>query len=498
MEYVVYVQNADGSPLMPTRRFGKVKRMLRDGLAEKVIARPFTIRLKHQTTSYTQEVLSGTDGGRTHIGDACVLEDGTCLYRDQVTTRNKDIPALMRKRGNCRKASRRGERLARKRLAVKYNTRIQEGECYRILPGYKKPVHVKDIINSTCRFVHRTRPQGWLTPTARQLLRTLINHEKQIRRILPVTKKVVEINRFAFMKLEDPTVKGKDYCHGPMFGFRSQLEAISARQGGKCLLCGGSVQELNHLQHAAKGGSDTVSNKAGLCRRCHTKIHLEEEAEQKLLAEHPGEKKKYVGTSIWNQVFPFYLAELEKLYPGEVYLTNGWDTKKYREKYGIEKDHDLDAYAIACSILTGQKVVDVQGEGYQIQQFRRHDRARIKAQKQRTYYQGKQKVAVNRKRAMAQDAKTPSLEEWYQTLADEVGEVQASKQLSTLTVKKSTRSYNNLKRVMPGALFRFEGKVYVLVAQKNNGTKYKGGGMEKYVPASQCTILRQNSGLVYM
>ena len=92
MEYVVYVQNKDGSPLMPTRRFKKVKQMRREGLARKVSARPFTIRLTYQSTSYTQDVVSGTDGGHTNIGNACVLQDGTCLYRDTVTTRKPDKP----------------------------------------------------------------------------------------------------------------------------------------------------------------------------------------------------------------------------------------------------------------------------------------------------------------------------------------------------------------------------------------------------------------------
>lgn len=92
MECVVYVQNKDGSPLMPTRRFKKVKQMLREGFAIKVSARPFTIRLTYQSTSYTQDVVSGTDGGRTNIGNACVLQDGICLYRDTVTTRKPDKP----------------------------------------------------------------------------------------------------------------------------------------------------------------------------------------------------------------------------------------------------------------------------------------------------------------------------------------------------------------------------------------------------------------------
>ena len=52
--YLVYVQNKDGKPLMPTQRCGKVRRMLKSGKAIVVKRRPFTIRLTYQTTNYTQ------------------------------------------------------------------------------------------------------------------------------------------------------------------------------------------------------------------------------------------------------------------------------------------------------------------------------------------------------------------------------------------------------------------------------------------------------------
>ena len=63
---------------------------------------------------------------------------------------------------------------------------------------------MKDIINTEARFNNRLRPEGWLTPTATQLLRTHLNLFERISRILPVTDVAVEVNRFAFMELTDP------------------------------------------------------------------------------------------------------------------------------------------------------------------------------------------------------------------------------------------------------------------------------------------------------
>lgn len=80
MRYV-YVLDQEGKPLMPTCRFGKVRRMLKSGQAKAVSTLPFTIRLTYKPkTQSRQAVVVGFDPGRTNIGLAAVREDGTCLY----------------------------------------------------------------------------------------------------------------------------------------------------------------------------------------------------------------------------------------------------------------------------------------------------------------------------------------------------------------------------------------------------------------------------------
>lgn len=61
---VVYVLDKDGQPLMPTSRFGKVRRLLRDKKAKVVRSCPFTIRLLYEPkTKIIQEVVLGVDTG---------------------------------------------------------------------------------------------------------------------------------------------------------------------------------------------------------------------------------------------------------------------------------------------------------------------------------------------------------------------------------------------------------------------------------------------------
>jgi hypothetical protein len=120
---ITYVLDLNGSPLMPTIRSGKMYRLLKSKKAKVVNRKPFTIQLLYETkTKVVQPIILGIDPGRTNIGDTAVRIDGKALYSAHTETRNKEIPKLMANRKAHRMASRRGERLRRKRRAKKCNT----------------------------------------------------------------------------------------------------------------------------------------------------------------------------------------------------------------------------------------------------------------------------------------------------------------------------------------------------------------------------------------
>lgn len=52
---------------MPTERFGKVRRMLKNSLAHVVRRIPFTIQLDYDTTDFTQPITLGIDAGNKHM-----------------------------------------------------------------------------------------------------------------------------------------------------------------------------------------------------------------------------------------------------------------------------------------------------------------------------------------------------------------------------------------------------------------------------------------------
>ena len=64
---MVYVTNRQGKALMPTDRHGKVRRLLKSGLAHVVRRIPFTIQLDYDTTEVTQPITLGIDAGSKFI-----------------------------------------------------------------------------------------------------------------------------------------------------------------------------------------------------------------------------------------------------------------------------------------------------------------------------------------------------------------------------------------------------------------------------------------------
>ena len=98
----VYVISKDGQPLMPTSRFGKVRRLLNENKAKVLSRCPFTIKLLYEPKSLVvQEVVLGQDTGSKHIGTSCVGNDRV-LYQSQVELRD-DIKSKMDGRRQARR-----------------------------------------------------------------------------------------------------------------------------------------------------------------------------------------------------------------------------------------------------------------------------------------------------------------------------------------------------------------------------------------------------------
>lgn len=491
---VVYVLSPSGKPLMPTTRCGHVRILLKEGKASVVERIPFTIQLTYDTDEITQPLYLGIDPGRTNIGIALIRDDGECVFTAQLTTRNKDIPKLMKARKQFRMAHRRFKRRnKRKRRAKAAGTVSLKGDFERLLPGYEKPITCKGIKNKEARFNNRKRSIGWLTPTANHLLLTHTNLVKKLQKFLPITDVVLEVNRFVFMTMDNPHIQRWQYQRGSLYGKGSVKDAVYASQDGHCLFCSKSIDNYHHIVPRRQNGSEILENRVGLCEEHHRLVHTEDAWTKKLATKKAGMNKKYHALSVLNQIIPMLTEQLAEQFPQHTFVTMGWDTCCFREAHGIPKDHYLDAYCIACSVLSNVRKIGLpKGKPYGIRQFRRHDRqACNQANVSRKYYKDGKLIATNRRKAMEQ--KTDSLEEYRA--------VHSATDISKLTVKHSPTQYKDMFRIMPGSiLVSGDGEIFTLA--RSSG---RHGGIPDYFISTEnikyrtrkCKYLRNNKCLQF-
>lgn len=516
---IIYVRDKDGNPLMPSRRFRHFRKLIEEGKATKIKSKPYIVQLNYETPGITQPICLGMDPGRDNIGSAAVRKDGTPVWEAVTVTRNKEIPKLMKKRKMHRQNRRHNRRQKRQRRAVHCGTTTKKpgrekkqvtasktvGVIERILPGCEKPIRCVGIVNKEARFNNRKREKGWLTPTARQLLQTHVNQVRMIMKCLPVTHIVLEINRFAFMALDNPDIQKWQYQKGPLAGYGSVNDAVDAMQEGHCLFCGKPISQHHHIVPRSRNGSDTIANIVGLCDDHHDLVHKEKAWHDKMINRKAGLNKKYGALSVLNQIIPSLTEELSKLAPTTV--TNGWNTKAFREMHGIPKDHHADAYCIACSVLENpDNIVMEHSRQFQIRQFRRHDRkACIRHMLDRKYTLNGTVVAVNRHKAIQS---IPGEKDGTEQAADSLEQyVQRPDAVNVgyLRVRKHAPVYQDMKRILPGAIFLVDGKPKVMESSHGR-RKTKNGSVPLYynftdgtkTTPAHCKIICNNTGLVFV
>jgi 5-methylcytosine-specific restriction endonuclease McrA len=367
-----------------------------------------------------------------------------------------------------------------------------------VWPGAKEPTTAKHIKPKEARFNNRKRPEGWLTPTAVQLLRTHLNYLEKVRKILPIKTLVLEYGKFDIQKLENPDIRGSEYQRGKLYGYNNLREYVIAVQQGKCLLCEKRpIEHLHHVMPESKEGSDTYKNIAGLCGKCHAKVHTSPKAKEKLAEKAAGTAKEYADTSILNTIMPYLYSELKSMLGAEnIALCYGYETEAARKSYGLAKSHSNDSYAMALAAIEPISKIE-KIEPYRYKQYRRHNRAFCDAQRDRLYKKDGKIAARNRRRRTEQEG--ISLAEYRSELITALGKKIAAREISKLKV------YRAVKRMKPAAaeiaIARGSTVVYDNRRVAVKGIADKGAtllleGYKQHIPAKECRLLTRNSGIV--
>ena len=319
---MVYVLDIDGKPLMPTERHGKVRRLLKERKAKVVKKTPFTIQLLYNSTRYTQPVTLGVDAGSKHIGLSASTEDQELLAWD-VQCRT-DIPELI--------STRREARRARRSRKTRYRA-----------PRFNNRVHSKH--------------KGWLAPSVEHKIDTHLHCIKEVQKILPVTKIVVETASFDTQKLKNPEISGIEYQQGEQMGFWNVREYVLFRDNHECQHCHGKSKDpilnVHHIE-SRKTGGNSPSNLITLCETCHKEYHaiikagkIKGPKDFKL----PERAESYRDAAFMGIMRSALLERLKKANPNiEVVNTYGYLTKNKRIRLGLAKEHYNDAYCIAGNL----------------------------------------------------------------------------------------------------------------------------------------------------
>lgn len=313
---MVYVLDQNGQPLMPTMRYGKVRRMLKSGLAEVVKRCPFTIKLGYESTTYTQKVSLGIDAGSKHIGASATIKDKV-LYESDVETRN-DIVDLLSTRREARRSRR--------------NRKIR----------YRKT-----------RFMNRVKAKhkGWLAPSIENKIETHMTVVRKICKILPITDITVEVAAFdtQLLKAKElglPLPKGTDYQQGEQLYSYNVREYVLFRDGHTCRCCNGKTKdkilEVHHIQ-SRKVGGDAPNNLITLCKTCHEGYHNGTVK----LPESINRGNRYNDAAFMGIMRWEFYNRLKALYGDMVHMTFGYITKNTRINHNLPKEHYIDARCIS-------------------------------------------------------------------------------------------------------------------------------------------------------
>lgn len=323
---------------MPTNRYGKIRRLLKNNQAKVLKRCPFTIQLLYNIEQpITQSVSLGVDTGSKYIGLSATTETKV-LYEAEVELRN-DIVNLLATRRESRRTRRNRKTRYRK---GRFNNRV------------------------------KSKKKGWLSPSVEQKIHTHLYVVDKVCNFLPVTNIFVEVASFDIQKIKNPNISGEEYQNGEQLGFWNIREYVLFRDQHTCQCCKGKSKNLilnvHHIE-SRKTGGNAPNNLITLCETCHKGYH----AGTVTLPNSIKRGMKFKDAAFMGIMRWAFFNTLKNKYPN-VSLTYGYITKNIRIKNNLPKTHYVDARCIS-----GNPLAKSNGIYYHQKKVRCHNRKIHKA-----------------------------------------------------------------------------------------------------------------------
>src|SRR5262249_54584815 len=136
--------------------------------------------------------------------------------------------------------------------------------------GYRRRRRSANLRYRPARFQNRRRKEGWLSPSLRSRIESVLTWATRYQRWVPLARIEVERVKFDLSLMQNPEIEGVAYQQGELAGWECRAYLLE-KFGRRCVYCHASDGpfELDHVHPKSRGGSDRVSNLVLSCHNCN-------------------------------------------------------------------------------------------------------------------------------------------------------------------------------------------------------------------------------------
>ena len=311
---MVFVLNRSKKPLdMISHAEARILLKNKQAVVHKIY--PFTIRLRdNSAVSKDRAYTVKLDPGSKHTGMA-ITDDNDSVV----------MLAEIEHRGHLIKKDLDSRRIVR-------NSRRQRKTRYR-----------------ESRFLNRTKPKGWLTPSVKSRADNVINFIKKYKKLLNINKVMIENVSFDTAQMSSDTkLVGIGYQQGPLYNTNLR-KFIFSKTNGRCSYCGAKATEIDHIIARANGGTNSTFNLTPACRSCNQKksnLSLKDFGEIMNKDYSHLEPKKLPKDASIVQIARNYMVKEITTLVSDTTAYDAWLTKYNRDQLGLPKEHYYDALSV--------------------------------------------------------------------------------------------------------------------------------------------------------
>jgi len=212
--------------------------------------------------------------------------------------------------------------------------------------GYRRRRRTANLRHRPARFQHRRRAEKWLPPSLRSRIGNVLIWARRWLDWAPASRIEVERVTFDTAALQSPEVAGVEYQRGELCGWEIRAYVLE-KFGHRCAYCHTEQGpfELDHIRPRSRGGSSRVWNLALSCHDCNV-------AKGSLTASewgHPEvqtQARMPLRDAAAMNASRYALVEALQSLGLPIGTWSGGRTRWNRDRFGIEKEHYLDALCV--------------------------------------------------------------------------------------------------------------------------------------------------------